>query len=215
MVNLEIKILVVGPIFTNCYLVADKETNQVLILDAGAEPEKILSSLAPKPYTPVAILATHCHLDHIEAVTQLKRELKIPFLIPKGEEEILYQTIEIPPKPNGFLKGGDETKIGKVKFKVISTPGHTPGGISLYCQKEKVLFSGDTLFAGSIGRTDLPGGSEKEIKKSLRKLLQLPGDTLVFPGHGEKTTIEKEKETNPFCRIPTPPASNHLRRINR
>jgi len=190
MFNLEIKTLVVGPLFTNCYVVANKKTRQAFLLDPGAEPEKILSSLQATSYVPRAIIVTHCHFDHIGAAAELKRKLKVPFLVPKGEEKI----IEAPPQPDGFLKEGDKIKIGKIKFKVISTPGHSPAGIALYCQQEKILFSGDTLFAGSIGRTDLPGGSEKEMKKSLQKLLKLPEETLVLPGHGEKTTIGREKK---------------------
>lgn len=227
MVNLKIKTLVVGPLLTNCYIVADRQTKQALILDPGAESKKILSTLRATSYVPHTIIVTHCHFDHIGAVAQLKRKLKIPFLIPKGEEEILAtakstsklwtgQAIETPPKPDGLLQEGGEIKIGKVKFKVISTPGHSPAGISLYAKDARVktlknakgvLFSGDTLFAGSIGRIDLPGGSDEEMGQSLRKLLKLPDETLVFPGHGEKTTIGKERKTNLFCRTSNSPLS--------
>lgn len=214
MVNLEIKTLIVGPLATNCYLVADTESKQAFILDPGAEPEKLLSTLRATCHAPRAIIVTHCHFDHIGAVAQLKSRLNIPFLIPKGEEPILAkafatskiwtgQEIETPPKPDRFLKEGNEVKIGKVKFKVISTPGHSPAGVCL--SANGVLFSGDTLFAGSIGRTDLPGGSEEEMKKSLKKLLRLPDETLVLPGHGERTTISKEKETNPFLQTLSAP----------
>lgn len=232
MVNLEIKTLVVGRLFTNCYIAADKKTKQAFVLDPGAAPEKILSLLDPKLYTLIAILVTHCHFDHIGAVAQLKKKFNVPFLIPKGEEPVLAlakatskiwtgQEIKVPPKPDGFLKEGCEVKIGKVKFKVISTPGHSPAGVSLYATQspdfigtawqsrvpikdrnlrdaKNFLFSGDTLFAGSIGRTDLPGGSDEEMKQSLKKLLKLPNETLVFPGHGERTTIGEEKRNNPF-----------------
>ena len=235
MFNLEIKTLIVGPLLTNCYIIADKKTKQAFILDPGAAPEKILSTLSPEKgrgppkrgaapsglcalgalrpmtYDPTALLVTHCHFDHIGAVAQLKKKLNVPFLIPKGEEPVLAlakatakiwtgQEVEISPKPDGFLKEGDEIRIGKIKLKVISTPGHSPDGVSLYCQQEKILFSGDTLFAGSIGRTDLPGGSDEKMGQSLKKLLKLPDETLVFPGHGEKTTIGEEKKGNPFLR---------------
>lgn len=241
MFNLEIKTLVVGPLLTNCYIVADKETKQAFILDPGAEPEKILSCLTPEnsdlrselgalrpmTYDLIALMVTHCHSDHIGATAQLKRKLNIPFLIPKGEGEILVhaeetskfwtgQEIETPPRADGFLKDGDKIKIGQVKFKIISTPGHSPAGISLYAKDAKldaknakgVLFSGDTLFASSIGRTDLPGGSDEKMKQSLKKLLQLPNETLVLPGHGEKTTIGKEKRRNPFLVAKFRPCQN-------
>lgn len=233
MFNLEIKTLVVGPLLTNCYIVADKKTKQAFILDPGAEPEKILSTLTPEnsdlrselgalrpmTYDLTALLATHCHSDHIGAIAQLKKKLNVPFLIPKGEEPVLAlaqatskiwtsQEIDAPPKPDGFLKKGKIVRIGKIKFKIISTPGHSPAGVSLYCQQEQVLFSGDTLFAGSIGRIDLPGGSDEKMKQSLKKLLKLPDNTLVFPGHGEKTTIEKEKRRNPFMVAKFRPCQN-------
>jgi hydroxyacylglutathione hydrolase len=217
MVNLEIKTLVVGPLSTNCYLVADSETKQAFILDPGAEPEKILQTLHATYYLPRAIIATHCHFDHVGAVAELKEKLNIPFLIPEEEQRILSFTrtnskiwvgkeIKHPPNPDGFLKEDDKVKIDQIKFKVISTPGHSSGGICLYAKEAKldaknakgVLFSGDTLFVGSIGRTDLPGSCQGKMKNSLKKLFQLPEKTIVYPGHGEKTTIEKERKTNPF-----------------
>jgi hydroxyacylglutathione hydrolase len=209
MVNPEITTLVVGPLLTNCYIMTEKQTKQTFILDPGAEPEKILSALASRPYTLVAIIATHCHFDHIGAVAKLKEKFNVPFLIPKNEQIVFAlahptsriwvgEKIKQPPKPDGFLKEGDGIKLGRVKLEVISTGGHSPGGICLYARAVKVLFSGDTLFAGSVGRTDLPGGSQEKMKDSLKKLLELPDETIVCPGHGEKTTIGKERKINPF-----------------
>lgn len=209
MVNLEVITLVLGHLATNCYLVSDKRTKQGFILDPDAEPEKILQIIDRQGLTINALVVSHCHFDHLGAVAQLKNKLKIPFLVPQGEKKILGhapttanlwtgQPIKTPPQPDKFLKEGDKVVAGKMKFIVLSTPGHSPAGISLYNQEEKILFSGDTLFAGSIGRVDLPGGSEEAMKQSLKKLTKLPNETLVLPGHGEKTTIGKEKINNPF-----------------
>lgn len=209
MVNLEIKTLIVGPLATNCYIAADRQTKQAFVLDPGAEPEKILSALTPKPYTLVTLIATHCHFDHVGAVAELKEKLDAPFLIPKNEQVVLASApptsqtwvgkkIRKPPNPDSFFEEGSKIRIGKTKFTVISTPGHSPGGICLYSKERGILFSGDTLFAGSIGRTDLPGGSQEEMRNSLKKLFKLPDNTVVYPGHGEKTTIGKERKTNLF-----------------
>ena len=116
----------------------------------------------------------------------------------KNLSRMLGLTVVSPP-PDIMLKDGDKIKVGSLELEVIHTPGHTPGSISLYCRKEKVVFTGDTLFAGSVGRTDLPGSSYKKLMSSIReKLLALPDETVVYPGHGEKTTIGKERVENPF-----------------
>lgn len=209
MINLEITTLVVGPLATNGYLVVDKRTKEGFILDPGAESEKMLRIIKNQGLIIKAVLVTHCHFDHLGAVAELENKLRVPFLVPQGEEKILAaapteakvwtgQKVKIPPQPDGFLKDGDQVNAGGIDFQVISTPGHSPAGISLYSRGENLLFSGDTLFAGSIGRVDLPGGSEEEMNASLRKLIALPEETSVFPGHGEKTTIGEEKIHNPF-----------------
>lgn len=209
MVNLEVITLVIGPLASNTYLVSDKRSKQGFVLDPAAEPKKILKTIDGQRLAINALVVTHCHFDHLGAIAQLKDKLKIPFLIPQGEEKILAaapataklwtgQEIKTPPPTDGFLKEGDEVTAGKIKFEILSTPGHSPAGISLYNQEENTLFSGDTLFSGSVGRVDLPGGSGSAMKNSLEKLLSLPEKTLVLPGHGEKTTIGEEKLGNPF-----------------
>lgn len=209
MINLEITTLVGGPLATNCYLVIDKRNNQGFILDPDGEPEKILKIVEDQGLAIKAIVVTHSHFDHLGAVAELKDKLQVPFLVPQGQQELLAispetaklwigQKINPPSQPDRSLQEGDQINAGKTNFRVLSTPGHSPDGISLYGPEEKVLFSGDTLFAGSIGRTDLPGGSNQEMERSLKKLTALPDNTLVLPGHGAKTTIGEEKQTNPF-----------------
>ena len=209
MINLKIITLVVGPLATNCYLIIDKRNRQGFVLDPGGEPKKILEAIKDQGSTITALVVTHCHFDHLGAIASLKKTLEIPFLIPDGEEKLLAtspetsrswtgQKINSPPPPDELLKEGDQIPAGEINFQVLSTPGHSPAGICLYSPEEKVIFSGDTLFAGSIGRTDLPGSSNEKMIQSLEKLIALPDKTLVFPGHGSQTTIKKEKETNPF-----------------
>lgn len=187
---MKIHVLVVGPIETNCYIVEDEAGREAVIIDPGGEAEKIIGFLEKHPLKIRAIVITHGHFDHIGANQELKNKLKIPILM--HESDLFGLAMGDSPPPDRFLKDKDGFEVGGLKFEVIHNPGHTPGGISLYCKKEKVLFSGDTLFAGDYGRTDLPYSSEEDMAVSLKKLLKLPPDTKVYPGHGRPTTIGAE-----------------------
>jgi hydroxyacylglutathione hydrolase len=188
---------------TNCYLFGSKKTRDVIVIDPGADAGKIKSLIEKENLVPRFIVNTHGHIDHIGA----NLEMALPVYIHEKDANFLtnpllslaafYGKLKGSPKASRVLKDNDEIIISDLKLKVIHTPGHTPGGISLYY--DGIVFTGDTLFAQGIGRTDLPYGSAKDIEHSIRqKLFNLDDDTLVFPGHGEPTTIGAEKRTNPW-----------------
>ena len=188
---MKIHTLVVGPIETNCYIVEDEGSREAIIIDPGEEADNILDHLKNLQLKIKAIIITHGHFDHIGANRKLKEKLHVPILM--HERDVFGLVTGNSPPPDSFLKDKDNFEVGGLRFEVIHNPGHTPGGISLYCEKEKVLFSGDTLFAGTWGRTDLPFSSEEDMAISLKKLLKLPPETKVYPGHGRPTTIGAEQ----------------------
>ncbi len=201
-----IKVIPVGALQENTVIVIDDDTKEAIIVDPGAEGDKILEYL--KDYKPVAIVNTHGHRDHVGQVGYLKEKLNIPFYMNKKDEFLINNDV-FPgfgkmigayecPNPDFDLKEEDTIKFGNTELKVIETPGHTPGGVCLYDEKNKILIAGDTLFNGSVGRTDLPGGNAKELMNSLKKLTELPEETVVICGHGGNTTIGKEKKSNPY-----------------
>lgn len=202
--NLNIKTLIVGSLQTNCYLLSDNQTNKTIIIDPGDDAEYISNTLRDIKAIPCYILATHGHFDHILAVMELQLAYKIPFLIHKKDDFLLtrmqetaryflgFDVINLPPTIDGNLKENDEINIGDTIIKVFETPGHTPGSICLYQQEDKILFSGDTIFAGGIGRTDFIYSSSKLMQNSISKILDYPKDTNLYPGHGNKTSIAQE-----------------------
>ncbi len=189
---------------TNCYIVEDEETKETIVIDPAGETEKIIEMLNILEAKLKYIYLTHCHGDHTGAVVELKNRCGGRILIHRIESENLnnpqitlnyYIGIpEIELESNSRIDDNDLIHIGNIEFRVIHTPGHTNGGTSLFCEKEKLLFSGDTLFRGTWGRTDLPTGSLNDIMNSItNKLLILPDDTIVYPGHGKSTMIKEEK----------------------
>ena len=207
--KLQVEPLIVGPLFSNCYIIYDDVEKLGAVIDPGDDAEIILTKVKEIDVEIKYILATHGHFDHIGAVAELKTALGADFLahqddfffIEDGKNAALRWGVDIqqPPKPDRFIKDGDKIKIGKFEFKVIHTPGHSPGGVCfLY---NRMLFGGDTLFQGSIGRTDFRKGSFEDLKNSIRKrLYSLPDDTIVYTGHGPATTIGDEKKYNAFVR---------------
>jgi hydroxyacylglutathione hydrolase len=183
--------LKVGPIRTNCYIVEDETTKKALVIDAGAEPERILALLEKDGLKLELIVATHGHFDHHDGVRLLKEKTGARFLMHQADVFGLKTTDA--PQPDGFLQDHDKVECGMLNFAVIHTPGHSPGGICLYNEKEKVLFSGDTLFLATYGRVDLPHSDEAAMIDSLKRLLKLPPETAVYPGHGNPTTIGAEQ----------------------
>jgi hydroxyacylglutathione hydrolase len=204
---LIIKTLVVGPIMANSFVLGCEETHEAAVIDPGDEADRILLALAESDLSLKYIINTHGHLDHVAANKRLKEITGAPILIHPLDAPMLNQVAssaaawgiaaENSPPPDRELEEGDKVTFGKINLRVIHTPGHTPGGISLCTDRE--VFVGDTLFAGSIGRTDFPGGSFEMIKKSIRqKLFALDDDFTVYPGHGPTTTIAEERRSNPF-----------------
>jgi len=178
----KIKRVIVGPLATNCYIVSLNQ--QTLIIDPGAEPEKIFSALPTADIS--QIILTHAHPDHLGAVSALKNEFpQAEFLLHRAELPIL-KNLRFQIKPDGFLKEGNFSFFN-FQFSIIYTPGHTPGAICL--RFENVLFTGDTLFARGLGRTDFPYGRKNDLIKSLKKLETLPKNLKIYPGHGESSTL--------------------------
>lgn len=189
---------------TNCYIVQDEETKETMVIDPGGEIEKITAMLDILQAKLKYIYITHCHGDHIGALQALKEQKGGKILIHRLDAEGLYNKAisltdyigmdDVNLEADSRVDDGDLIHIGNLEFRVIHTPGHTAGGTCLYCEKEKLLFSGDTLFHGTWGRTDLPTSSFQDIMDSIiNKLLVLPEDTIVYPGHGKSTMIKEEK----------------------
>ncbi|HUS60130.1 MAG TPA: MBL fold metallo-hydrolase [Nevskiaceae bacterium] len=198
---MKIERLIVGQLQTNCYLAWDEERSEAVIIDPGDDADFIIRKIQDLKIQPIFIVATHGHFDHVLAVTELKLAYLIPFLMHKADLFLLkksgataqyFTEIRTDPilPPDKFVKEGDLIKFGKEKLKVIETPGHTPGSIALFTPG--ILFSGDTVFAQGVGRTDFSYASSKKLKNSLKKLFQLPEKTVVYPGHGPTTTIGKK-----------------------
>lgn len=206
-----IRSLVVSVFGTNCYIVGSETTNKGLIIDPGGEANLILSTVREKGLSIELIIVTHAHGDHTGALVEAKRLTGAKFAIHEDEyvgltprnfrntTDVSLTLCDGIIAPDQWLHDGDKIKVSQMSFTVIHTPGHTSGGICLY--GEGILFSGDTLFNYGIGRTDFPGGDYNTLINSIRnKLLILPDDTIVYPGHGPATTIRDEKRGNPFLR---------------
>lgn len=197
---MKVERLVVGQLSTNCYLISS--SGKALILDPGDDGDYIARRIQDLGLAPQAILATHGHFDHILAATELKLAFKIPFYLHKADLPILVRTqstakfftgltVDPAPKVDKFLKEGQVVKIGKESLEVVATPGHTQGSVSFYAKD--MVFVGDLIFAGGgRGRTDLAGGSKGLLDKSVKKILKLAKETIILPGHGEETIVEKE-----------------------
>lgn len=183
---MKLQTLVLGPIQTNCYLLFSS-SNNVIVIDPADNPEKILQSVGDSKIN--YIISTHGHFDHITAAMKLRQMTKSPFLIHKADSFMFPQDLVV----DTFLVDGMLVNLDDIVLKVIHTPGHTPGSVCLYDEKNKNLFSGDTLFYADHGRCDLPLSSYSDIVLSLKKLFDLPSDTIVYPGHGPQTTIFDEK----------------------
>lgn len=192
---------------TNCYLLGCKKTNQAIIIDPGYDSKRIIKEITKLNLIPQSIILTHAHGDHIGAVPDLVKRYNIPVYIHPHDQDLLSDSMlnltaillskGVLITSSRKLKDQDKIKAGTLEIEVIHTPGHTRGGISLKCQN--VIFSGDTLFQGSIGRTDLPGGSHQQLLTSIKdRLLVFPDDTIIYPGHGPTTNLGQERENNPF-----------------
>ena len=195
-----IRTLIAGMYEENCYLIMDEGTKELAIIDPGGQPNLIEKEISKLDGKPKFILLTHGHMDHVGAVIELMNKLNIPFYISENEEqymkndEFVFGSL---PKDSKYLKEGDTVSLGNNIIKVIETAGHTAGGICFLVNDE--LFTGDTLFQGSIGRSDFPGGNGAQLIKNIKeKLLPLGDSVKVYPGHGPASTIGYEKRNNPF-----------------
>jgi len=209
MESMDYERVVVGALETNCYLVYCEQTMDCAVADPGAEPEKIFHVIEQKGLRPSVLINTHGHVDHVGANQDIKEKYGIPLCIHPSDSSMLrnilsstmgfFMGAKKSPLPDRFIEEGEEIHIGNSRLKVIHTPGHSPGSVSL--SGDGFLLSGDVLFCGGVGRTDLPGGSWVELEKSIReRIYSFPDDTFVLPGHGSITTVGQEKESNPFVR---------------
>ena len=198
----------VGQLQTNCYLVYTPP-DQAVLIDPGDEATRILAVVREHGATVRAVLLTHAHFDHMMAAQEVSASLAAPLYAPAGDSEALTDGVRnlsalmggrtCHVKADHLLSEGDHVAVGDITFQVLHTPGHTPGSVCYDVPEAGVLFSGDTLFYHSYGRTDFPGGSERDMVASLRRLWALPGDRKVYPGHGGPTTLAQERRCNPYA----------------
>lgn len=199
----------VGPLQENCYLIADPGTEDAVLIDPGDEAERLLSAVRKESLTLNAIWLTHAHFDHVGAVADIIEETGVPLFMHPADEPILHNAaaaaarwdipLKQPPTLYTPLEDDQPLTLGDLTLKTLLTPGHAPGHVAFYYEPDALVLSGDALFRGSIGRTDLPFGNHEELLRSIKtRLLTLPDDTKVYPGHGPETVIGQEAKTNPF-----------------
>ncbi len=205
------EIIPVGPLQCNCSIIGDEQTHDAMVIDPGDDIDDVMAIVRKHGLTVKQIVVTHAHIDHVGGAMKLKKLTKAPILLNESDRALLRMLpmqaawIGVAPPDNvqidDSLRDADTLNVGGMTGAIMHTPGHTQGSVCLYLEAERLLVAGDTLFAGSIGRTDLPGGDYEQIIDSLHtRVLALPDDTIVVPGHGPITTIGEERERNPFLK---------------
>lgn len=206
---MEVRAFTVGPVAENCFIARKQDSNRALIVDPGEEPERLLGAIDELGIKVDAILITHCHFDHVGAVAPVASATRAPVYCPEIEVPVLADIMSFVPWP-GFgpyesydadetVSGGEQLSLAGLEIDVLHTPGHSPGHVTYAIPDEGAMFSGDVLFKGSVGRTDLPGGDGPTLLESIRTLVEgYPPETTVYPGHMGITTLGGERETNPF-----------------
>jgi glyoxylase-like metal-dependent hydrolase (beta-lactamase superfamily II) len=198
----------VGITQTNCYVVGCEETQEGVVIDPGGHPQRILKIIEESGLTIRYVLNTHCHFDHIGANAEIVaatdaplalHPAELPLLQARGGAALFGIPVNASPLPDLELEPGQALEVGTLRFQVLHTPGHSPGSLTFYLEEEKVAFDGDVLFALGVGRTDLPGGDWNTLMRSIRDVLfAMPDETVLYPGHGPKTTVGREKRSNPW-----------------
>lgn len=206
---IEIQTLVLGPAQTNCYLVADSETGVAAVIDPSWSGEQIAAEIEKRRWSVKTILLTHAHFDHFGGCGAVAAKTGAPVAMHRGDLPLWqakggamlfgFAKVDQGPEPSVWLEPGQTVEVGNLRFEVLFLPGHTPGHVGFHDAANRRLFSGDVIFEGSIGRTDFPGGSHKQLMESIRLgVLTLPDDTVIYPGHGPATTVGEERVSNPF-----------------
>jgi hydroxyacylglutathione hydrolase len=201
-----VRTLTVGPLEENAYLIVDETTRRAVLIDPGDEAERLLDAVRDDRAELEAIWLTHAHMDHVGGIAGVVQQTPVPIYVHPNERPIYDSAaqhglffglrVEQPPPPDRNLADGDTLHVGTLAFSVIHVPGHAPGHVAIH--GNGVAFVGDCLFAGSVGRTDLPLADGAQLERSLERICGLPDDTIVYPGHGPATSIGREKRTNPF-----------------
>jgi len=204
-----IRSIPLGPLEANCFIVADEHSKKAMVIDPGDEPDRIMEVLRAEHLSLQYIICTHAHFDHVGAVPEIKDQTGATVVIHKEEQEIYHGARDMAafwgyrldplPEPDLLAEDGYEIRMGNLTFTVLHTPGHSPGGICLF--GEGLVITGDTLFAGSVGRTDFHGGDMRKLKQSFERLMSLPPETVVLAGHGPNSTIARERSENFFPKL--------------
>ncbi len=208
----EIAVLswVVGPIQTSIYVVGCRTTGKAVIIDAGGNAAGLLEAIDDRDWELTEIWQTHAHVDHVAGLNDVKDARDVPILLHQADQPIYEAAVQqgkmfgfdIEPLPSvdQYVEEGDVVNVGKLEAKVMWLPGHSPGQVAFYFEEQGLFFGGDVVFAGSVGRVDLPGCDPEAMKRSLQRVKELPDGTVILPGHGPTTTVGQEKKANPFLR---------------